>query len=310
RALGLRPARGIGCAISPEWSGSEPARSLALARTLTERLSSLPGVRSVSAAELSTLTGNDSGSNVTMEGTDPNPDQPTRTLTNSIGPDYFSTLGIPLLSGREVSWRDDANAPKVAVVNQAFVGRFAPGGNPIGRRFRFGRGDQTRPPFEIVGVVKNSKNAEVSEPDRPYAYIPYAQDNDLGELTFYLRADGDPALLAASLLAEVRRLDPRLPVFDLHTLSEQVRDSLATQRVLTILSAAFGILAALLAAIGIYGVLAFAVAERRREIGVRVALGAPPAAVRKLVFHEVFRFLVIGAAIGLPAAYALSRAVE
>jgi len=236
--------------------------------------------------------------------------QPTRSLTNYVGPDYFSTLGIPLLSGREVSWRDDANAPRAAVVNEAFVRRFAPAGDPIGRRFRFGRGDKERPPFEIVGVVKNSKNAEVSEPDRPYAYIPYAQDNDLGELTFYLRADGDPALLAASLRAEVRRLDPRLPVFDLHTLSEQVRDSLATQRVLTILSAAFGILAALLAAIGIYGVLAFAVAERRREIGVRVALGAPPAAVRKLVFHEVFRFLVIGAAIGLPAAYALSRAVE
>ena len=308
--LGLKPDHVIGFSISPQSNGYEPARTLALARVLTERLSSLPGVRSVSAAELSTLTGNDSGSNITMEGTDPNPDQPTRSLTNYVGPDYFSTLGIPLLSGREVSWRDDANAPRAAVVNEAFVRRFAPAGDPIGRRFRFGRGDKERPPFEIVGVVKNSKNTEVSEADRPYAYVPYAQDKDLGELTFYLRADGDPALLSASLRAEVRRLDARLPVFDVRTLTQQVRDSLATQRVLTILSAAFGILAALLAAIGIYGVLAFAVAERRREIGVRVALGAPPAAVRNLVLHEVFRFLAIGAAVGLPAAYALSRAVE
>ena len=308
--LGLKPEHVIGFSISPQSNGYDPARTLALARTLTERLATLPGVRSVSAAELSTLTGNDSGSNVKMEGTDPTPDQPTRTLVNYIGPDYFSTLGIPLLTGREVSWRDDLGAPKVAVVNEAFVKRFAPGGNAIGARFRFGRSDSKEPPMEIVGVVKNSKNTDVSEEDRPYAYVPYAQDKDLGELTYYLRSDGDPALLSASLRAEVRGLDARLPVFDVRTLSQQVRDSLATQRILTILSAAFGILAALLAAIGIYGVLAFAVAERRREIGVRVALGAPPAAVRNLVLREVFRFLAIGTAIGLPAAYALSRAVE
>ena len=308
--LGLKPDHVIGFSISPELNGYEPARTLALARTLTERLAGLPGVRSVSAAEISTLTGNDSGSNVTMEGTDPNPDQPTRSLTNLIGADYFSTLGIPLLAGREVSWADDPNAPRVAVVNEAFARRFAGGGNPLGRRFRFGRGDASRPLLEIVGVVKNSKSTEVSEPDRPYAYTPYAQDKDLGELTIYLRADGDPALHAASVRAEVRRLDPRLPVFDVRTLSQQLRNSLATQRILTILSAAFGILAALLAAIGIYGVLAYAVAGSRREIGVRVALGAPPAAVRNLVLRQVFRFLAIGTAIGLPAAYALSRAVE
>ena len=310
--LGLKPDHVIGFSIAPELNGYEPARTLSLARSLTEGVKALPGVRSVSAAELSTLTGNDSGSNVTMEGADPpNPDQPTRVLNNWIGPEYFSTLGIPLLSGREFAWRDDWNAPNVAVVNEAFVKRFARGRNPLGLRFRFGRGnDNTRPWMEIVGVVKNSKSTEVSEPDRPYAFVPYAQDKDLGELTFYLRSEGDPGLLAASLRAEVRRLDPRLPVFDLRTLTEQVHDSLATQRVVTILSAAFGIMAALLAAIGIYGVLAFAVAERRREIGVRVALGAQPAAVRNLILKEVFRFLVVGAVIGLPAAYGLSRAVE
>jgi putative ABC transport system permease protein len=309
--LGLKPDHVIGFSIAPESNGYEPARTLALARSLTEGVKALPGVRSVSAAELSTLTGNDSGSNVTMEGADPNPDQPTRVLNNWIGPEYFSTLGIPLLSGREFAWRDDESSTKVAIVNEAFVKRFTGGRDPVGLRFRFGRGnDNTRPWMEIVGVVRNSKSTEVSEPDRPYAFVPYAQDKDLGQLSFYLRCEGDPGLLAASLRAEVRRLDSRLPVFDVRTLTEQVHDSLATQRVVTILSAAFGILAALLAAIGIYGVLAFAVAERRREIGVRVALGAQPAAVRNLILKEVFRFLVVGTGIGLPAAYGLSRAVE
>ncbi len=308
--LGLRPDHVIGFSVAPELNGYTPARTAGLARDLTESIASLPGIRSVSAAEISTLTGNDSGSNVTVDGIDPNPDQSTHVLTNWIGPDYFSTLGIPLLTGREISWRDDSHAPKVAVVNESFVRRFGAGRDTIGLRFRFGRGGVERPAFEVVGVVKNSKSSEVSEPDRPFIYLPYLQDENLGQLTFYVRSEQEPALLAASLRAAVRRLDPRLPVFDVRTLSEQIRNSLATQRVITFLSAAFGALAALLASIGIYGVLAFAVAERRQEIGVRVALGAQPVAVRNLVLREVFRFLLIGGAVGLPAAYGLARAVE
>ncbi len=308
--LGLKPDRVIGFSIAPDLNGYTTARTAALARSLTESLAALPGVRSVSAAEQPTMTGDDSGTNVTIDGTDPNPNEPNHVTMNWVGPDYFSTLGIPLLSGREIAWRDDLAAPRAAVVNETFVRRFAAGRDPIGTRFRFGRGALERPVVEVVGVVRNSKGSEVSEPEHPFIYLPYLQDDKLGELTFYVRAERDPAALAASLRAEVRRLDPRLPVFDVRTLSEQIRNSLATQRVITFLSAAFGILAALLAAIGIYGVLAFSIAERRQEIGVRVALGAEPSAVRNLVLREVLRFLAIGAAVGLPAAYALARGVE
>ena len=214
------------------------------------------------------------------------------------------------MEGRSISWADDATAPKVAVVNETFARTVFPGKRAIGQHFGFGRGPDTKADIEVVGLVRDSKGSRVSEETQPFAYVPYLQDPHLGQLTFYLRADGDPARLASSLRATVNRLDAQLPVDELKTLETQVRESLLTERLTMILSVAFGGLAALLAAIGIYGVLAFAVAQRRQEIGVRMALGADPRAVRRLIFGEVVRFLLIGAAIGLPAAYALARVVE
>ena len=188
--------------------------------------------------------------------------------------------------------------------------RFLPEKNPLGARVAFGKNVEGRPDTEIVGIVRNSKSAEVSEKEGPFIYLSYLQDAKLGELTFYVRAANDPTLLASAIREQVRKLDPQLPIFDVKSLRTQIDDSLVTQRLITMLSAAFGGLAALLAALGIYGVLAFAVAQRRQEIGVRIALGAQASAVRGLIFSEVGRFLLVGAAIGLPAAYALGRAVE
>ncbi|HEY6148037.1 MAG TPA: FtsX-like permease family protein, partial [Thermoanaerobaculia bacterium] len=158
--------------------------------------------------------------------------------------------------------------------------------------------------------VANSKSGEVTEKDDPFVYYPYAQNPKLGTLTFYVRSSQAPASLAGSIRAELKAVDPQLPLFDLKTLEAQISESLVTQRLVVLLSASFGVLAALLAALGIYGVLAFAIAQRRQEIGVRVALGADPGAVRTLVLGEVLRFLIIGGAIGLPAAYAVGRAVS
>ncbi len=308
--LGLQPEHVIGFSISPKLNGYPAGKSASLARRLAEDLAGLPGVRSVTAAELSTLTNTTMGGNVSVEGLAPAPSAQRQAHRNAVGPQYFETLGIPILAGRGIAWQDDAAAPKVALINESMAKRFFPGRNPIGARFAFGRGDETKPDIEIVGVVRNSKSAEVSENELPFVYLSYLQDPNLGSLTFYVRSQQEPKSLAPALAAAVKRLDPQLPLYDVKSLPDQINESLVTQRVIVLLSAAFAGLAGLLAAIGIYGVLAFAVAQRRSEIGVRVALGADPASIRRLILGEVLRFLVVGMAIGLPAAYALGRGVQ
>ena len=307
--LGLKPDRVLGFSIEPKLNSYTAPRTAQFARRLTEAVATLPGVRSVTAAELSTLTDSTSGTNVTVEGSEPATTD-LRVLYNRVGPEYFSTLGIPLVAGREIAWTDDAGAPKVALINESMARQFPAGKNPLGARLVFGGGREGRPDTEIVGIVRNSKSAVVSEKEGPFVYLPYLQDEKLGELTFYVRASNNPTLLASAIREEVRRLDSQLPIYDIKSLSAQIDESLVTQRLIMVLSAAFGGLAALLAALGIYGVLAFSVAQRRQEIGVRIALGAQPSAVRALIFSEVARFLLVGAVIGLPAAYALGRAVE
>ena len=306
--LGVKLENVIGFSVAPKLNGYTSERTATLARQLTEDLKALPGARSVTAAQLGTLSGNDMGSGVVLEGADKTADAPHSRM-NRIGPDYFVTLGIPLLEGRAITWADDANAPKVCVVNETFAKKVLPGKHAIGQRIGIG-GPDDKPDTEIVGVVRDSKSSQVSEEPGPFAYLPYLQNPKLGDLNFYVRTEGDPAQLASALRAAVKRLDPQLPVDDLKTLNTQLKESLLTERLIMMLSVAFGSLAALLAAIGIYGVLAFAVAQRKQEIGVRMALGANPAAVRRLILGEVVRFVLIGALIGLPVAYAVARVVE
>jgi len=306
--LGLKPDGIVSFSISPASNGYSADRTAALARRLTESLSTLPGVSSVSAAELPTLTNSDSSTNVKTSADPPGPRLSRRTYRNDVGPAYFSTLGIPLVVGREFRWEDDARVGRVAILNETAAREYFPGRSAIGERLAIGKSDELN--VEIVGVVKDSKGSTVDEKSRAYAYTPYLQDPKLTDLTFYMRGDRDPERLAAPIREAVRRLDPQLPVYDLKTLPRQISESLLTERLIVIFSAAFAGLAALLAAIGIYGVLAFSVAQRRQEIGVRMALGADPSSVRRLVLRDVLRFVVIGGAVGLPVAWALGRVVE
>jgi predicted permease len=303
--LGLRPDGIVGFTVSPELSGYTAERTARLGRELTEKLSALPGVRSAAAAEVPTLANEDNGGSIKVEGAAPSEGAESRAGINYVGPDYFATLGIPLLAGREISWRDDVGAPAVAVINQSLARRFFGSRNPIGGRIE--RGGRH---LEVVGVVRDSKSATVDEKSEPFLYMAWPQDPELGSLTFYARSDTDPARLIPSLRSAAAAIDPELPVYNVKTLPTQISETLLSRRLVMVLSAAFGGLAALLAALGIYGVLAFSVAQRRREIGVRMALGATPAAVRRLVLSEVGRFLAVGGLIGLPAAYALGRGVE
>jgi ABC-type antimicrobial peptide transport system permease subunit len=198
----------------------------------------------------------------------------------------------------------------VAVINEAMVKVFFPNRNPIGLHFGMGGGSKVKPDIEIVGVVKNAKEDHVRTADRPYFYRPYAQFGKLTGMSFYVRTQQDPLLIANALRESVREADVNLPVYELKTVRRVVDEDLFAERVIAGLSASFGGLAAILAALGIYGVLAYLVVQRTREIGIRVALGAPRGQVQWLVFKEVGWMVISGAVVGLPLAYGLARLSE
>jgi putative ABC transport system permease protein len=308
--LGLKTDNVITFSIQPSLNGYDTPRSIALLDQTRARLASIPGVISVGSGDVATLSGDDEGSNVTAEGGAQVPEELQDVDRVAISPNYFSTLGVPLLSGRELTEADGATAPKVALASESMVKRFFPGRNPLGLHFAFGGGDKIVPDIEIVGVVKDVKQEHVSTAIQPYVYIPYAQRQKITRMTFYVRSERDPLLLASSLQDTVRQLDPNLPVYDLKTMQRVVDEDLFSARMVAVLSACFAGLAALLAALGIYGVLAYVVVQRTREIGIRMALGAVAGQVRLLIVKEVGSMVLIGVGVGLPLAYGLARFSE
>ncbi len=308
--LGLRVDHVIQFSIAPELNRYSPPRTIALFDRIREAISALPGVQSVSIATSPVLAGDNSSSNITVEGYAAAPDEDMQVNRNNIGPNYFATMGTPLLAGREFSERDRTDGPKVVIVNEKLARRFFAGRNPIGQRLALGGGDNVHPDIEIVGVVKNTKHASVREDIPPFMYLPYSQEPALGSGTFYVRTRQDPSAMAATLRKTVQEFDSNLPVFDVLTLAEQANESVYNDRLLTIFSLCLGLVAALLAAIGLYGVLTYMVTRRTHELGIRMALGATKTNVTWLVLKEVVRMAATGLAIGLVAAFGLGRMIE
>jgi putative ABC transport system permease protein len=307
--LGLKTDNVISFSVQPSLNGYDTPRSIALFDQMRARIGALPGVRSVGTGEVPTLTGDDEGSNITVEGGPQLADELQNVDYDAVSSGYFSTLGIALLSGREFTQSDGATTPKVAIASEAMVKRFFPGRNPLGAHFAFGGGNK-KPDIEIVGVVKDVKQEHVSSAIQPYVYIPYPQRPKLSGMTFYVRSTQDPLLLGTALQGEVREMDANLPVYDLKTMRRLVEEDLFSARMVAVLSASFAVLAALLAALGIYGVLAYVVVQRTREIGIRMALGAVASDVRFLIVKEVGSMVLIGIGVGLPLAYGLARLSE
>lgn len=235
------------------------------------------------------------------------PDEDTNVMLNWVGPNYFSTLGIPLLAGREFTEADTAKSSKVIIINEKLAQKFFAGRNPIGMHIARGAGSSVHPDMEIVGVVKDSKWDDARHQISPFLYAPYTQLPQLGALTFYTRTDRDPGAMAASLHAVVRRLDANLPITDMKTLTAQVQETMFNDRLVAILSISLALLAALLAALGLYGVLAYVVARRTREIGIRMALGGQRGDILRLVLSQGARLTVIGGVVGLVAALGVTR---
>ncbi len=300
--LGLEIEDVVTFSISPVLNGYTPERSLALFERAEEELAALPGVRGVATSMVPLLAGSNWGNSVRVQGfDDSDPDTDVGSRFNEIGPGYFRTLGVPLLSGREFTDADVLDAPKVAIVNQVFADKFGLGRDAVGKLMTRGGGDDELD-TEIVGLVQNAKYSEVKREIPPLFFIPYRQDENLGFMYFYVRAAVEPGEILRQVPAVIARLDPNLPVDNLKTMPQQVRENVVLDRVLSTLSASFAALATLLAAVGLYGVLAYTVAQRTRELGLRMALGADGGRLSRMVLWQVGRLTLAGGAVGLAAA--------
>jgi predicted permease len=308
--LGIKIDHLLTFSISPKLNRYTDEAAAQLYERLTDRLASIPGARLVSASTIPAVAGSTSGENITVEGYVPSTDESTDSNTEAVGPDYFRTMGMPLVAGREFTPADNLASPKVAVVNEAFVRHFLENQSPLGRRFAEGGKAKTKPDIEIIGVVKDAKYADMREAPPRTFYIAYRQIKRQFPLYFYLRTAIEPPQIAQQIRTVVASLDPNLPIKDLKTMQNQIDENLVAEHLLSTLTASFAGLATLLAAIGLYGVLAFNISRRTREIGIRMALGAETGHVRGLVLREVAWMLLVGTAAGVMSGAGAGRLIR
>ena len=304
--LGLKTDNMVLFSLAPELNSYDTNRTRQLFERIEDEFAAQPGVSSIAVAMVPVLAGDNWGNSLVVEGFEAGPDTNTNASFNGVGPGYFRTMGIALMAGREFTRADAAGAPKVGIINQAFARKFNLGDNPIGKRFGLG-GPNPKMDIEIVGVVQDAKYSDVKREVPPQYFLPYRQEERLGFGYFYLRTSTPPEQMLGTIPAVIRKLDSNLPVGDVKTMDAQIRENVSQDRIISTLSLAFAVLATVLAAIGLYGVLAYTVAQRTREFGLRMALGADGATVRGMVMKQVAKMAVVGGVIGMMIAIAVGR---
>ncbi len=320
---GFRAERLVGFNIDPSLNGYTPERLNNFYQQLTDNLNAIPGVKSVAVASMRIMENNEWDSGMTAEGYSPTkPDDHPQAYMNQIGPGYFATLGVPIVAGRDFRLTDNrvikrANVtddfdtmPTTVIINEKFAQRFFAGRSPVGMHLGFGTDPGTHTEMEIIGVVKDIKYTNLRDEIPIQAYVPYMNSPYLGGMTIYVRTGGEPNQLMSSVRAKMREMDANLPIYAMRTMEEQISNSLSTERMIASLSTVFGFVATVLAIIGLYGVMSYSVAQRTREIGIRVALGAEQGKVIWMVMRDVLLLIAIGVGIGVPGALALTRVVK
>ena len=303
--LGLNVDNVITFTVSPVRNGYDSTRSRNLFIRMDEELAALPGVTGVTAGMVPLLSGSNWGTSIRVQGFADGPDVDDNSRYNIVGPKYLGTLGMRLLSGRDFTGADDRGAPEVAIVNETFAKKFNLGRDAVGKFMS--TSDTGALNIQIVGLMEDAKYSSVKDTIPPQFFLPLRQESSIGRVNFYVRTAADPVQTLRQIPPLVKRLDADLPVEELRTLPEQVKQNVSLDRMISTLSTAFALIATLLAAVGLYGVLAYSVAQRTREIGVRMALGASAGTVQTMVLRQVAIMTVIGGIIGLVAAVWLGR---
>jgi predicted permease len=301
----------IGFAIEPGYAGYQLNQNPELYRRVIETLSALPGVRSAAGTDDPELASNDSQSSIGIPGYTPGENENMATEWAQVSPGYFATLQLPFIAGRDINAQDGQGSTKVAVVNEKFARHFF--GDPqhaLGRNFARGSGPDDKPDFQIIGVVKDAKHRDLRSPVDLTTYVPYTQVDPKRGVTymqFYVRTWQPPDQAMNSIRSAMQNLDSKLALDSLQTMDVQVESDLSTESIVAFLAVSFGLLAMFLAAVGLYGVLAFSTSQRTREIGIRMALGATKNSVIRLVLREVVWLAGISIVIALPTALVLGR---
>jgi predicted permease len=293
--------------LSPALSGYENERARDFYEQLLGKLRAAPGVKSAALAGVSILSGDEWDSSMGVEGHKAQDGEDMQAFMNSLSPGYFETMGIPFLEGRDFNRMDVSQTARYAIVNRRFAEHFFPGKSALGKHVGFGTGPKSKLDIEIIGVVANALYEGPREGIRRQVFIPHWGRNSA---TFYARSAAASSTAYGVIRNEVRALDASMPVYEMKTLEAQLDQTLLTDHLIALLAAGFGLLATVLASIGLYGVMAFVVARRKKELGIRLALGAEPSGVIWMVMREVLLLLSIGLAVGIPAAMALGRFVS